>query len=81
VALKDRKEGRPEKANRILFGDHGNILEVKVRGKYRSLAETFSEPRGPAEDKAVHAMDSGDGMPDELPDARTKRLSAWITPP
>ncbi|TAI66577.1 hypothetical protein [Bradyrhizobium sp. Leo170] len=65
----DRKAGRPEKANRILYGDHGKIIAVKVRGRYRSLEEVFSEPRGPAEDKASVAMDSGYSMPDELPDA------------
>jgi hypothetical protein len=65
---KDREEGRPEKANRIRFGDHGTILEVKVRGRYRSLAETFSEPRGPAADKA--SMDAGYRLPDALDDAQ-----------
>lgn len=67
---KDRKEGRPEKANRIIYDDKKRIVAVKVRGRYRSLVETFSEPRGPAEDKAKVAMDSGYGVPDELPDAQ-----------
>ncbi|OKO78562.1 hypothetical protein [Bradyrhizobium sp. AS23.2] len=67
---KDRREGRPEKANRILYGDHGKIIAVKVRGRYRTLEETFSEPRGPAEDKARVAMDSGYCVPDELPDVQ-----------
>jgi hypothetical protein len=66
----DREAGRPEKANRILYDDKKRIIAVKVRGRYRSLVETFSEPRGPAEDKASIAMDSGYGVPDELPDAQ-----------
>ncbi|PDT72708.1 hypothetical protein [Bradyrhizobium sp. C9] len=63
----DRQKGRPEKANRILYGEYGKIIAVKVRGKYRSLEETFSEPRGPAENKAKIAADS---VPDELPDVQ-----------
>lgn len=63
----DRKEGRPEKANRILFGTYGRIVAVKTRGRYRSLNETFSEPRGPAEDSAK--LDAGH-MPDELPNVQ-----------
>lgn len=67
---KDRKEGRPEKATRIRFGESGQILEVRVRGKYRALEETFAEPRGPAEDsKARVANNTGYSMPAELPDA------------
>lgn len=66
----DRKEGRPEKANRILYDDKNRIVAVKVRGRYRSLAETFAEPRGPAADKVSVVMDSGYGLPDELPDAQ-----------
>jgi hypothetical protein len=66
----DRKAGRPELATRVLYDHKKRIVAVKVRGRYRSLVETFSEPRGPAEDKAVHAMDSGYSMPDELPDAQ-----------
>jgi hypothetical protein len=66
----DRREGRPEKANRIVFGTNKQIVAVKVRGRYRSLDETFSQPRGPAEDKASVAMDAGYGMPDELPDVQ-----------
>jgi hypothetical protein len=66
----DREAGRPEKANRIVYDDKNRIVAVKVRGRYRSLVETFSEPRGPAEDKASVAMDSGYSMPDELPDAQ-----------
>ncbi|MFK4507142.1 hypothetical protein LPJ38_26515 [Bradyrhizobium daqingense] len=63
----DRKQGRPERANRILFGAHGRIVAVKTRGRYRSLNETFSEPRGPTEDKAK--LDAGH-MPDELPNVQ-----------
>ncbi|UPT93868.1 hypothetical protein J4G48_0031655 [Bradyrhizobium barranii subsp. apii] len=63
----DRKEGRPEKANRILYGANNQIIAVKIRGKYRSLEETFAEPRGPAEDKAKVAAAA---VPDELPDAQ-----------
>ena len=63
----DRRLGRPEKANRILFGDHSRIVAVKVRGRYRSLAETFSKPRGPAEDKAKLDVSH---MPDELPNVQ-----------
>lgn len=63
----DRNEGRPEKANRILFGPHGRIVGVRVRGRYRSLNETFSEPRGPSEDKAKLDVSH---MPDELPDVQ-----------
>jgi hypothetical protein len=66
---KDRKEGRPELANRILYDDKKRIVAVKVRGRYRSLVETFREPRGPAEDTAKAAMNTGYSMPDELPDA------------
>ncbi|WP_445222167.1 hypothetical protein ACKWRH_21115 [Bradyrhizobium sp. Pa8] len=66
----DRRNGRPEKANRILYDNKKRIVAVKVRGRYRSLVETFSEPRGPAEDKASVAMDAGFGMPDELPDVQ-----------
>jgi hypothetical protein len=66
----DREEGRPEKANRIVYDDKNRIVAVKVRGRYRSLVETFSEPRGPAPDKASVAMDSGYDMPDELPDVQ-----------
>jgi hypothetical protein len=66
---KDREEGRPELANRILYDDKKRIIAVKVRGRYRSMAETFSEPRGPAEDTAKVAMSTGYSMPDELPDA------------
>ena len=40
-----------------------------MRGRYRSLVETFSEPRGPAEETAKAAMSTGYSMPDELPDA------------
>lgn len=66
---KDRKEGRPELANRILYDGKKRIIAVRVRGRYRSLVETFHEPRGPAEDKASVAMDSGYSMPEEMPDA------------
>ncbi|MET4277406.1 MULTISPECIES: hypothetical protein [unclassified Bradyrhizobium] len=66
---KDRREGRPELANRILYDGKKRIIAVKVRGRYRSLVETFHDPRGPAEDKASVAMDSGYSMPEELPDA------------
>ncbi|MGY4377291.1 hypothetical protein ACVWZ3_004930 [Bradyrhizobium sp. i1.3.6] len=64
---KDRKEGRPEKANRIQYDGKNRIVAVKVRGRYRSMVETFSEPRGAAEDKAKV---SADAVPDELPDAQ-----------
>lgn len=64
---RDREEGHPEKANRILYDEKKRIIAVKVRGRYRSLNETFSEPRGPAEDKAK--LDAG-YMPDELPDVQ-----------
>jgi hypothetical protein len=67
---KDRKEGRPELATRIQFGAHGRITAVKVRGRYRSLVETFGEPRGPAEDKAKASLTTGYGMPDELEDVQ-----------
>jgi hypothetical protein len=67
---KDREEGRPEMATRIQFGTHGRITAVKIRGRYRSLVETFSEPRGPAEDKAKANLNVGYGMPDELPDVQ-----------
>jgi hypothetical protein len=67
---KDRKEGRPEKATRIQYGAYGKITAVKVRGRYRSLVETFSEPRGPAEDKAKASLNTGYSMPDELPDVQ-----------
>jgi hypothetical protein len=67
---KDRQEGRPEIANRIVYDDKKRIVAVKVRGRYRAMVETFAEPRGPAEDKASVAMDSGYCMPDELPDAQ-----------
>jgi hypothetical protein len=67
---KDRREGRPEKANRILLDDKNRIVAVKVRGRYRSLNETFAEPRGPTEDRASVAMNSGYDMPDELPDTQ-----------
>ncbi|UGX97596.1 hypothetical protein G6321_00021650 [Bradyrhizobium barranii subsp. barranii] len=63
----DRKKGHPEKATRILYGAKNRIVAVKVRGKYRTLEETFSEPRGPAEDKAKIAADY---VPDELPDVQ-----------
>ncbi|WP_431014690.1 hypothetical protein [Bradyrhizobium pachyrhizi] len=66
----DRRKGRPEQANRIIFGTDKQIVAVKVRGRYRSLSETFSDPRGPAADKASIAMDSGYSMPDELPDVQ-----------
>lgn len=66
---KDRKEGRPEMATRIRFGAYGKITAIKVRGRYRRLTETFSEPRGPAEDKAKATIGAGYAMPDELPDA------------
>ncbi|WP_082747288.1 hypothetical protein [Bradyrhizobium macuxiense] len=67
----DRKAGRPEKADRILYDDKKRIVAVKVRGRYRSLVETFSTPRGPAQDSDTFrlAMDAGHTMPDELPDA------------
>jgi hypothetical protein len=64
----DRKEGRPEKAIRLQYGAHNRITAVKVRGRYRSLAETFSEPRG--SEKAKVSMDAGYSMPDQLPDAQ-----------
>jgi hypothetical protein len=67
---RDRDEGRPEKANRILYGDFGKIIAVKVRGRYRSLNETFSEPRGAAEDKAKISVSVGYDIPDELPDVQ-----------
>ena len=63
----DRKKGRPELANRILYDAKNKIVAVKVRGKYRTLEETFSEPRGPAQDKAKIAADY---VPDELPDVQ-----------
>lgn len=66
---KDRKEGRPELAKRILFDDKKRIIAVKIRGRYRSLSETFAEPRGPAEDKAKVSVGTGYSIPDELPDA------------
>ncbi|MBR0882711.1 hypothetical protein ABIF65_002795 [Bradyrhizobium japonicum] len=66
----DRKKGRPEKANRILYDDKSRIVAVKVRGRYRSLMETFSEPRGAAEDKAKISVNAGYGAPDELPDVQ-----------
>ncbi|MFT4116578.1 hypothetical protein [Bradyrhizobium sp.] len=71
---KDRREGHPEKATRFLYGDHGRIIAVKVRGKYRSLEETFSTPRGPAQDSETFrvAMDAGHGMPDDLPDVQVE---------
>jgi hypothetical protein len=67
----DRKAGRPEKANRILYDEKKRIIAVKVRGRYRSLAETFSTPRGPAQDSETFRviMNTGYTMPDELPDA------------
>ncbi|MCA6109603.1 hypothetical protein [Bradyrhizobium cenepequi] len=68
---KDRKEGRPELANRIQFDAKGRIVAVKVRGRYRSLVEAFSEPRGPAADNNPRvSMGAGYSMPDELPDAQ-----------
>jgi hypothetical protein len=52
-----------------LFDDKKRIVAVKIRGRYRSLAETFSEPREPAEEsKARVATNTGYSMPDELPD-------------
>ena len=66
----DRKEGRPDKTNRILYGGYGRIVAVKVRGRYRSLMETFSEPRGAAEDKAKISVNAGYSAPDELPDVQ-----------
>ncbi|KQW22841.1 hypothetical protein ASC80_05735 [Afipia sp. Root123D2] len=65
----DRKEGRPDLANRILYDDKKRIIAVKVRGRYRSMVETFSKPRGPAEDTARVTMGTGYSMPGELPDA------------
>lgn len=67
----DRKAGRPEKADRILYDDKKRIVAVKVRGRYRSLVETFSTPRGPSQDSQTFrvAMDAGHTLPDELPDA------------
>ncbi|MBN8967717.1 MAG: hypothetical protein J0G95_04560 [Rhizobiales bacterium] len=67
----DREAGRPEKANRILYNDKKHIVAVMVRGRYRSLAETFSTPRGPAKDSETFrvSMNTGYSMPDELPDA------------
>jgi hypothetical protein len=67
---KDRKEGRPEMDTRIQFGTHGRITAVKIRGRYRSLVETFSEPRGPSEDKAKISVNTGYGMPDDLGDVQ-----------
>jgi hypothetical protein len=64
----DRKAGRPEQATRIQFGTYGKITAVKVRGRYRTLVETFSEPRGPAEDKAQISVNTGYSMPDDLGD-------------
>jgi hypothetical protein len=70
---KDRQDGRPELATRIQFGAYGKITAVKVRGRYRSLVETFSEPRGPAEDKAKTSLNTGYGLPDEQPDAQEEQ--------
>lgn len=66
----DRKEGRPEKANRIRYGAHGKIVAVKVRGRFGSLNETFSEPRVASEDKAKISVSAGYDIPDELPDVQ-----------
>lgn len=59
----DRKEGRPEMATWIQFGAHGKINAVKVRGRYRSLVETFSDPRGSQDGKA--SLNTGYSIPDE----------------
>jgi hypothetical protein len=63
---KDRKKGRPEKATRIQFGAYGRIVAVKVRGRYRSMVETFSEPRGGDNEKV--GLAAGYDLPDEMPD-------------
>jgi hypothetical protein len=65
---KDRKAGRPELATRIQFGAYGKILAVKVRGRYRSLEETFAEPHGADDEKA--SVGRGFAMPHALPDAQ-----------
>jgi hypothetical protein len=65
---KDRDEGRPEMATRIQFGAYGKIVAVKVRGRYRSLEETFAEPHGADDAKA--SVGRGFAMPNELPDAQ-----------
>lgn len=57
----DRRKGRPEMATRIKFGSYGRIAAVKVRGRYRSLVETFSEPRCVKDDKA--SIGAGFSMP------------------
>lgn len=64
----DRKAGRPELATRIQFGAYGKITAVKVRGRYRSLEETFAEPHGADDGKA--SVGRGFAMPNELPDAQ-----------
>jgi hypothetical protein len=65
---KDRDEGRPELATRIQFGACGKITAVKVRGRYRSLEETFAEPHGADDEKA--SVGRGFAMPHALPDAQ-----------
>jgi hypothetical protein len=65
---KDKREGRPEMATRIQFGAAGKINAVKVRGRYRSLVETFPEPRGSQDDKA--SLNTGYAMPDVKPDVQ-----------
>ncbi len=70
---KDRKEGRPEKAIRIKYGARGKVVAVMVRGRYRSMVESFNEPRGPAAGAA--SIGTGYSMPDELPDANDDMAS------
>ena len=55
-------------ATRIQFGAAGKGVAVKVRGRYRSLVETFREPRGAEDNKA--SLNTGYTMPDEKPDAQ-----------
>jgi hypothetical protein len=71
----DRKEGRPKQATGIQFGAYGRVVGVKVRGRYRSLAEKFSEPRGTEDGKA--SVGAGFSIPDEehkVQDEAARRL-------